>query len=446
MHTVDLTKGLALHNALPVTRIEKFKKRFNMFNDNYRDQVENKLGLVYAAFKELKLDVQLHHQTNLYKQIVNKISHVYSFGVEREFTNEQHAELYNTLRVNKIMAQANTYLNAFNDVLVQVTHDDDKIKIVLRLPHRTEVTTKDGKIDTVKYYVENLGDKGSIERWAFWSAEEHYYIDRSKGEDTKVLIEGNEEGINPFGVLPFVEMHNGWRDEHFFDAYTGDDMVNSTIDICVHLTFLNHIIKSQSFKQLVGKGDNIQSLSGQLSDPLSILTLSGQNTEIDVLDMQSNYEQLHTVIQGLANDLAVAYGISPSQFRMTGAPSSGFALQMENLQVDKFVQSQQDDFVHYEKELFELIKIVGGEFGTVADGSLDSVVFAKPSYPESRETKLNNDAKAIDLGLTSSDKILKSQGVQDADLVVAENIEARNKLYERVSGSNLPPTSSALGL
>ena len=100
---VDLTKGLALHNALPVTRIEKFKKRFNMFNDNYRDQVENKLGLVYAAFKELKLDVQLHHQTNLYKQIVNKISHVYSFGVEREFTNEQHAELYNTLRVNKIM-------------------------------------------------------------------------------------------------------------------------------------------------------------------------------------------------------------------------------------------------------------------------------------------------------------------------------------------------------
>ena len=446
MATVDLTRTGSYNGV--TTRKKKFKRRYDMFNDNYRDQIELRLGQVYTAFRELKLDVQLHHQTNLYKQIVNKISQVYSFGVEREFDNEAHAELYEALRVDKVMAQANTYLNAFNDILVQVSYDDEKQqpKLMLRLPHRTEVDYQNGEMHSVSYFVDYLDD--NIERWAYWSTDEHYYIMKGKGgEQTVVAINGNEEKVNPFGRLPFVAMHNGWRDESFFDAYTGDDMVNSTIEICVHLTFLNHIIKTQSFKQLVGSGDNITGLTGQLSDPLSVLTLSGQNTELSVLDMQSNYEQLHKVIQELGNNLAVSYGVSPNQFRMTSAPSSGFALQMENLQVDKFVQSQQADFKHYEQELYDLIKLVVGTYEGEQSGDM-RISFAKPSYPESRDTKLDNDAKAIDMAILSPRDIVERMGVSEdeAAQIVADNIKARNELYNKVSGSSLPPTASALGV
>lgn len=421
------------------TRLKKFKLRYEMFNDNYKEQVEQKLGMIYRAFRELKLDVQLHHSTNLYKSIVDKVSQAYSFGVNREFTNEVHSQLYDDLRMNKVMAQACTYLNAFNDVLVQVAYSEEKgLDLLLRLPHRT-IINDDGSLE---YYVENVDEK--TERWAYWSETEHYY--KIKGvEDKKEPVDGNEEMVNPYGFMPFIVMHNGWRDESFWDVYKGDDLTNTTIELCVHLTFLNHIIKTQSFKQLVGKGDNIKELNGQLSDPLSILTLTGQNTEIDVLDLQSNYEQLHKVIQELANNLAIRYNISPSQFRLTGNVSSGYALQMENLNLDKFVRSQQADFEYYEKELFSLINAVLDTHGKSVSGEM-SINFNSPSYPESRETELNNLAKAIDLAVTSTEDYLESKGVEDAKSEVQQNIAARNELYNRVSGANLPNTATALGV
>ena len=432
-------------------RLEKFKLRYDMYNDNYREQVIHKLGQLYRAFAQLKLDVQINDNYNIYKQVVNAISNVYSFGVDRQFDNEDIAQLYNQLRINKTMAQANRYMNAFNDLLIQVSWDDKKEmpKIMLRLPHNTEVEYSQGEVKSVQYFVEMVDKKR--ERWAYWSDEEHYYIDKEGGEDKIVPVEDNEEMVNPFGTLPFVFLHNGWRDETFWDMFTGDDLTGGTIDMAVHLTFLNHIIKTQSFKQLVGKGDNVGELLGQVLDPLSILTLTGQNTEIDVLDLQSNYDQLHKVAQDLANNIAVNYGISPSQFRMTGSVSSGFALQMENLKLDRFTVEQQSDFRIYEQELFELIKVVSEVYGkSIGDGDM-FVDFVEPNYPASESEQLQIDQTKIDMGLTKTADILMRENPdlteEDARVKVDENINARNDLLNKVrTGGTIQDTMTALGL
>ena len=434
-------------------RLKKFALRYQMYNDNYRDQVISKLGQIYRAFAQLKLDVQINDNNNIYKQVVNSISNVYSFGVEREFENEDIQELYNDLRIDKTMAQANRYMNAFNDVIVQVSWDFNKEqpKIMLRLPHQTEVGYSQGEVESVAYFVEMTGKDNKVERWAYWTDEEHYYIDKENGNEKIVPVEDNEEMENPFGVLPFIFLHNGWRDETFWDSYTGDDLTGGTIDMAVHLTFLNHIIKTQSFKQLVGKGDNIGELLGQVLDPLSILTLTGQNTEIDVLDLQSNYEQLNRVAQDLANGIATNYGISPNQFRMTAQASSGFALQMENLKLDRFTVEQQQDFKVYEKELFAMLKVVSEYYGSpLGEGGM-MIDFAEPSYPASQSEQLEIDTKAIDLGLTSPHKILMRNNPdlseEDARVDVDDNINARNDMLNKVkTGGSLTDTMAALGI
>lgn len=415
-------------------RLTKFKARYNMYNDNYNDQVVAKLGQIYTAMVELKLDVQINDNNNLYKQVVNTISNAYSFGVNREFDNESIQELYDTLRVDKAMTQANRYVNAFNDVLMQVSWDFVKNKptLMLRLPHATEVDYSDGMVNSVQYYVGSTVE--GVERWAYWSATEHYYIDKSTSDDelveNKVPIVGNEDMLNPFGVLPFVFMHNGWRDESFWDIYTGDDLTGGTITLAIHLTFLNHIIKTQSFKQLVGKGDNVTELIGQVLDPLSVLMLSGANTEIDVLDIQSNYEMLNKVVNDLANNIAVNYNVSPGQFRMTSQVSSGFALQMENLKLDKFTTEQQQDFKVYEKELFELLKEVTKVYGDSSVSGDINVDFVEPIHPLSYKEQSVVDREHIELGLTSSAKILVRNNpditIEEAEKQVSENITARN--------------------
>ena len=433
------------------TRLDKFKLRYDMYNDNYRDQVISKLGQIYRAFAQLKLDVQLNTNNNIYKQVVNAISNVYSFGVDRNFENEDMQELYSALRIDKTMAQANRYMNAFNDVLIQVSWDSDKEqpKIMLRLPHQTEVGYSQGEVAWVAYFVDMVGEKQDVERWAYWSADEHYYIEKRGGDEKIVAVEDNEEMENPFGVLPFIFLHNGWRDETFWDSYTGDDLTGGTIDMAVHLTFLNHIIKTQSFKQLVGKGDNVGELLGQVLDPLSILTLTGQNTEIEVLDLQSNYEQLHKVAQDLANNLAISYGISPNQFRMTSQASSGFALQMENLKLDRFTLEQQADFRVYEKELFSMLKVVSEYYGKpIGDGGM-SVDFVEPNYPASESEQLTIDQQSIDLGLNAPHKILMRENPdlteEDARVEVDDNINARNDMLNKVrTGGSLTDTLDAL--
>jgi hypothetical protein len=424
-------------------RLKKFSLRYEMYNDNYRNQVVNKLGQIYRAFAQLKLDVQINDNNNIYKQVVNAISNVYSFGVERKFDNEDNQQMYEALRIDKTMAQANRYVNAFNDVLVQVSWDSKKEqpKIMLRLPHLTEVGYNQGEVESVAYFVEMTGKEGKTERWAYWTDEEHYYIDKENGNEKIVKMEGNEEMVNPFGVLPFVFLHNGWRDESFWDAYTGDDLTGGTIDMAVHLTFLNHIIKTQSFKQLVGKGDNVGELLGQVLDPLSILTLTGQNKEIDVLDLQSNYEQLNKVAKDLANDIAVAYGVSPNQFRMTGSASSGFALQMENLKMDRFTVEQQQDFKMYEKELFGLLKMVSEYYGkSMGDGDM-TIDFVEPNYPASQSEQLDIDVKAIDMGLTKPIDILMRNNPdlteEDAKVMVAMNLNARNDMLNKTANVSI---------
>jgi len=437
----------------PTNRLKKFALRYAMYNDNYNNQVISKLGQIYRAFAQLKLDVQINDNNNIYKQVINAISNVYSFGVDREFENEDNQELYNNLRINKVMSQANRYVNAFNDVLIQVSWDSNKEqpKIMLRLPHQTEVGYNQGEVEWVAYFVEMVGKDGDTERWAYWSDTEHYYVDKQNGEDKIVAVEDNEEMVNPFGVLPFVYLHNGWRDEDFFDKYTGDDLTGGTIDMAVHLTFLNHIIKTQSFKQLVGKGDNVGELLGQVLDPLSILTLTGQNTEISVLDLQSNYDQLHKVAQELANNLAISYGVSPSQFRMTSQASSGFALQMENLKLDRFTLEQQADFKVYEQELFGMLKVVSDYYGKpIGDGDM-TVDFQEPNYPSSKSEQLQIDQTAIDMGLTSPHKVLMRNNPdlseEDARVDVDDNINARNEMLNKVkTGGSLTDTMSALGL
>ena len=428
-------------------RRDKFNLRYKMYHDDYKKQVELKLGQIYRAFVELKLDVQINKNFNIFKRVINDISGAYTSKPTREFTNEEFKDMYSIGRVNKYMKRCEQYVNAFNDILLQVDYDEEKgkPKLIIRTPDKFVVEMDDNDNIVSIAYIVGLTDSSTI-RWAYWSEKEHYYIDETNGETNKVTIEGNEEKVNPYGILPFVVMQNGVRDYGFFDTTTGDDLADGTIDAAVHLTFLNHIIKSQSFKQLIGKGDNLQQLEGQVLDPLTILTLSGQNTDIDVLDLQSNYEQLWKTINDMASNLSIGYGVSPSQFTLSGDAQSGFALQLQNIKRDTKVIESQDDFTYYERELFEVLKVVSGKEG---DMTID---FPPITYPMSTQEKLDSISKGIDLALTSPQEELMKEDAnlseEEADTIVKDNIAKRNTLLVKTEQSsvNVATTAAALGV
>lgn len=415
------------------TREDIFKERYDMYHDDFRRQVEHRLEEIYVNARILRLDKQIDCTNNIYKTIVNKISKVYSYGVERDFSNDADAQVYKTMGINKIMKQANRYTNAFNDMLIQVVAMDGIPKLIFRYPHKTKVVLSDsGDVQEVEYFVGYVEAK---EKWAYWSATEHYYkiYTLTKTEYHIESIEGNENNANPYSVMPFVYLQNGFRDTNFFDSHTGQDLVNITLDTAVYSTFKNYMIKWQSFKQLALLSRSMSSINGQALDPAQPLMIQGEDVELQLLDLQANLTQLHSVIQAQSEIVAVNYNISPSQFRMTSQVSSGYALQMENKALDEFVVQQQDDFIKYEQQLFKLMKAI---VPNSVVGELNGVIFKPPSYSEAPNVKIDTQIKKVELGTVSPVEIIaieRDVDLERAEEIYSKNIQDRNRANERLN-------------
>lgn len=450
----EMRKSIVDKQNRPVelNRLQKFALRYEMLNDNYSAQVKKHLTNIYTKAADIRLDRQLDLTNNIFKTITQKISRVYSFGVEREFTNDEAKDLYNELNINKLMKEANFLTNALNDVLLQVSwnYKENKPRLIFRYPHKTKVILDeyDNPVE-VEYFVQQLDKK--LEKWAYWSEGEHYYKVYEGEEFTVEYPEGNEDGVNPYGVLPFVFMQNGFRDGQFFDEYTGEDLIYITLDNAVYNTFKNYLIKWQSFKQLVVTGSNIGALDGQLLDPATALTASGEDVKVDLLDLQADLRQLNETLQDSANSVAINYNISPSQFRMSGQVSSGFALQMENSSLDEFTKEQQEDFTNYEKDLFSLIKIIVAIEDNKDLGDM-SIIFNKPKYSESKSVELDSIIKEVDLGIKKVSEVIaerKQIPIEEAETILKENLDERNKVYNKVNQGtqlNFDTTAEALGV
>lgn len=193
------------------------------------------------------------------------------------------------------------------------------------------------------------------------------------------------------------------------------------------------MIKWQSFKQLALLSRSMSSINGQALDPAQPLMIQGEDVELQLLDLQANLTQLHSVIQAQSEIVAVNYNISPSQFRMTSQVSSGYALQMENKALDEFVVQQQDDFVKYEQQLFKLMKAI---VPNSVVGELNGVIFKPPSYSEAPNVKIDTQIKKVELGTVSPVEIIaveRDVDLERAEEIYSKNIQDRNRANERLN-------------
>ena len=243
--TVDLRNSEPISGLSTNSKEYIFSNRYNMYNDNYRDQVLKRLYEISQVAAELGIDRQIDMTNNVYKTIVNKISRVYISGVEREFADKNMEAVYKDNRIDKYMKQANRYVNAFNDVLMQVAweKENNKTKFIFRYPHKTRVILDDmGDPSEVEYFIEMYTD--GVEKWAYWSMSEHYYkLYKTDGSYVEQALKGNDGKVNPYDVLPFVFMQNGFRDRGFFDLYTGNNLIKVQLEIAVLNNFKQYMIK-----------------------------------------------------------------------------------------------------------------------------------------------------------------------------------------------------------
>lgn len=441
-------------------RLRKFDFRNTMLNDDFYNQTTLELGNVYEAALELGLITQIDDTNNLFRMVMEEISKVYHEEPMRKFdeaAQEDMTELYKQLEVSKIMKQSNLYMNAFNDVLVQVGTADEKLKLRLRRPDNTVVETdSDLNLTTVYIFISNPSAAKNI--WWCYTDTELFEVEVGNAtelhdiqEADKKIIKGRSDKKNPLGFIPFMAIHNGFRDSTFWQKHKGDDLVKGTIQVAIKLTFLNHLIKNQAFKQLVASGSGLRTaLNKVVLDPQTIVFLEGVDTSIEALDLTADYKGLWETIESINNHIATNYKISSNFFRITASPTSGFGLQMENVRLDGFISSQQTQYVEEERKLFELMKRVDEKQNLgLIKGEAPTVTFEGVTYPESEIDVLTKKEKRINLGLSKpTDFIEEERNVTEEEAVVIfeENIKQRNKMNGKFNDTalNLDTTKDAL--
>jgi len=413
-------------------RLRKFTYRKNMLEGNFYGQVELELGNVVTSASETGLIKQIDDTINLFQYVINETSKVYDIKPERFFdenVNDEMIELYEDLNIDRIFEEVNKKTNAFNTTLLQIGYENDNFNFRIRTPDETIVREDDFNNLTG---VAIATTRGEEDIWQVWTKDETY---QTLNADTNNLWEAKKENIepNPLGFLPFLVIQNHYG--AIFDKYTGDDLAKATIQITIKLTYLNQLIKLQSFKQLVATADN----GGQIDldnvvlDPSTVIYLFGEGAKLDTLDLESNYKILWDTIKEQINTILTKFKLSADSFwggKTGNNTTSGYALTLQNYRLDKYVVKQQVYYAKVEKQLFKLLKRIDEKLGAKKiKGDEFSIVYPPITYPKSEKEIYESLMMKYNLGLDSAVKeLMKRENLDEEGAIekLKENIEQRD--------------------
>ena len=364
------------------SRLLKARHKYEMLRDNYFELAKTEIGNILVNANETGILKNINTNTNLMKLICEEWSKVYKKAPTRIFdeaVQDDMTALYKQYDIDSIMQQANFYVKGLNDILIQVGYKDG-FTFKLRRPDNTVIKIdKDG--NTIVFIF--IGKDDGKQLWRRYTAQDIADVYVSSALDIqKDDYELKNIEPNTLKRLPFVFINSSFRDEEFWDSYTGDNMYTATMQISFFLTHLNHLVKLQSWKQLVASGSNLSINQSDVKvDPATIMW-TGEN-ELSVLDLESNYKMLWDVTKEVIESTLITHKISASSFKTTGNVTSGFGLMMENLRLDEAVEEQFKVYEKAENDLFGLIKDINEALKLgIKTGDDFKIQFEISSYPK----------------------------------------------------------------
>ena len=346
-----------------IARRDKANVRLDIYHDDWGEILEKALAGQFIKKNYDKIRLLKNTTQNIFKKVINDVSVVYKVAPTRDYgKNETIKDIYEYLDIDEFMKQCNRYGTALNDVLLRVGWDEDTEKITLDLqtPANTSVIQRDGypqQAAAIYYEIEYIDSEFKVEMVnVFWSDFEHFLFNE-KG-DVRPPAEDNPEMINPYGKLPFVIVHMNQLPGMFWNPTEGSDIVDGTIITGFKRTLKDHLFKHQSFKQLWFRSQKGDVAPEMASDPLSAFLLTGENSEVGVLDLIAQFNEMEQSLQADINAFLATYGLSIDMFAVSGEEASGKALNIKNRGLREIRETQLPVFRRVEGELFEMIRLV----------------------------------------------------------------------------------------
>jgi hypothetical protein len=286
--------------------------------------------------------------------------------------------------------------------------------------------------------------------WVVWTDEAHYMM-IEKGTHTSSVhgtiedmtdpmpVGNNADMANPWGFIPYVDIHRISLESEFWDTTSGSDLYEFGVCVAYRNTLLDLAATWQSCKQLALEADEKPAQNPTLS-PGSVLWGS-RNAKWTAVDLQANFDQLRGDLEKYAASVARNYGITLEGYNAPNQ-SSGIALKVTNQELTDYWEDQQEIFQDAERRLWNLIKIITEKEGLGNWAGIELDLRLASVHVGSSLEDLQLDLAKMDRGMLSPVTVYMKHN----ENIVNEK-EALIKLKENIAMlQDLKPTTMKLGV
>lgn len=430
--------------------------KYLIYNGRLKEIVAEK---IQAEFEDPKQIMQLQERIvpiNVIKKMVDKLGKVYKVEPIRRpmDLNPGDQDLISSheasMMINNYMAYSNKMFKLQQQSLIKLYPDNAGNSRIRVLPSQAFTLFSDDQVNPEKptTVVEHMiyDDTEENQRFAVWTDKEHYIIN---GKGNVVLADmramNNEEGKNPYGVLPFVHIN---QSIDMLYPIRPTDVISVQIAICLLLSDTALAQKYLSWATLLLKGVEGESKlrigpGAQISLPTNS---QGQIPDASYLQPQLNSDEVLRIVDYLIEKLLSTNNISAGTVigqLQANQSSSGVSKMLDSIESTEDIGEQRSYFINAEKELWgKLAKNIlpvwiknkqvkpelAGAFSS--DFELD-IVFPEPKPVYSEADKIKTIAEKLKNGFITMKMALKEMNPMMTD-------DSIDELMLEIKNENMP--------
>lgn len=427
-------------------------KRIDIYKDNGKIYIENEMKNQFSKYTRDAIKQMIDDSQNITKRIINEISTLYAIEPKRAaILNEKEDDIYknvlsNIPGLNILMNEVNKYTNLCNHALIYIAPDRKakKLRLSLITPNFIDVIqdendkTQPAAIILTNTYIDTAGNTNIY--YDYWDI---YGVFKRFDEDFNEIQFSDNPGINPYKdpnnpektILPFVIFNRNMPISEIWDTTSGEDIISANIQIGVLLTYLNYLLKWQSFKQLYVQNVDFTNIQKEvILDPAFPITIKGDGSA-GVLNFQIDIKQIWDIINQKIGAVANNYGMSLNNFKLQGSAQSGFSLK---IQKEGLLEARAKQIPLYrlkENELFYKMRIIWNTYfnENINEKAKFYIDYGEFNFQDSPEEERKRWKFDIEMGAKNILDYLMTinpdvKNYEDAEEILKKNVEVNNNM------------------
>jgi len=340
-------------------------KRFQIFNGNLYPAMKEAILEEFKKVETVEALCRRMVPINIIRKIVTKLAGLYVEAPIREASDDNESDqvmidlIEDSASLNSRMKEANRYFKLWKRNLIEPFVDDFGMIRVRNLPkHCYEVFSHSSLSpeipDTIVKILKCDPAEPTKCEYSFWTDQEFKIVNgNAEVLMDRMMAMNNPDGINPYGVLPFVYINEA---SYSVNPLPNDDLLRLATLIPILLSDLAFASKYQTWGIIFTIG-----YDGDLPvNPNSVISLpfgpDGEKPEIGTVKPEFSMDSALSYIQALIDFLLTTNNLSTNAIHgqlNAQSPASGIAKALDEAESTEDKKDQQDYFLNAEYELWD---------------------------------------------------------------------------------------------